>query len=468
MLYTQKALDELARKRDQFAAYQSRHGEGLGAYRAALSALAARYPCAAALDAGLAGLASAGCDVATSVGARPTVEYDAWLATDAGAQFTPAGLPILPFGRSFAHHEEARAWAEILRGVTTFAVDGSQLPPWRDASVPLALVQVGLFENPHQPPAPYVKDAVVTLLAPDDLESGESDTADARTGEDFGYSERITHLRRYELEIDLIVDRMQIHAAPANPPSLTTPNPSPSPTNPAISPSHRYGKGARGLGLVVAFYDGSLIPSFALKAPPAYRDRYVRASRRLLAASAEYRIPVIGYIDTSYARDILTMVGALMTPVAPDANGVAPTPPNSRGLRDALLWHGRLGWGDRTPAFLSARYDLARLGQGAEADPATEVAFVYIQTALDRPPARIEFPRWLLDDGLLDLVMDTLRAEAIVGGGYPYCIEAADAVAVISAPDRAQFYALFQEFAAREGLSFTFSRKAISKSRRRL
>jgi len=465
MLYTQKALEELARKRDQFAAYQSRHGEGLGAYRAALATLAARYPGSAALDAALGALAS-GADATNPVGARPTSEYDAWLATNAAAQPTSARLPTIPFGRSFAHHEEARAWAEVLRGVTTFAVDGSQLPPWRDASVPLALVQVGLFENPHQPPAPYLKDARVTLLAPDELETPESDTVDARTGEDFGYSERITHLRRYELEIDTIIERMRHHATTATSPTPATTSPS---TNPlSIPPSHTYGKGARGLG-VVAFYDGSLIPSFALKSQPAYRDRYVRASQALLVASAEYRIPVIGYIDTSYARDILTMVGMLMAaPATPDASGDAPAPPNSRGLRDALLWHGRLGWGDRTPAFVSARYDLARLGQGANADPATEVAFVYIQTALDRPPARIEFPRWLLDDGLLDPVMDTLRAEVIVGGGYPYPIEAADAVAVISAPDRAQFYALFQDFAAREGLNFTFSRKAISKSRRRL
>jgi hypothetical protein len=34
--------------------------------------------------------------------------------------------------------------------------------------------------------------------------------------------------------------------------------------------------------------------------------------------------------------------------------------------------------------------------------------------------------------------------------------------------DRAQFYATFQEWAEREGLPFTFSRKALSKSRRRV
>jgi hypothetical protein len=64
--------------------------------------------------------------------------------------------------------------------------------------------------------------------------------------------------------------------------------------------------------------------------------------------------------------------------------------------------------------------------------------------------------------------MEVVRAEVIAGTGYPYPIEAADAVAVISAPDRAQFYLLFQEFAEREGIHLSFSRKALSKSRRRV
>ncbi len=43
---------------------------------------------------------------------------------------------------------------------------------------------------------------------------------------------------------------------------------------------------------------------------------------------------------------------------------------------------------------------------------------------------------------------------------------AADAVAVIAAADRAQFCNVFQQFAERRGLALTFSRKALSKSRR--
>ncbi|HEU5347920.1 MAG TPA: DNA double-strand break repair nuclease NurA, partial [Ktedonobacterales bacterium] len=165
--------------------------------------------------------------------------------------------------------------------------------------------------------------------------------------------------------------------------------------------------------------------------------------------------PLLGYIDTSYARDTITMLRALSDDEMPP----------SRGIHDALLWGDALAWGDRTPAFLSAREDLSAMGYRGGADA---VAFVYLRAARDRPPARVEFPAWVLEDGLLDRTMDVLRAEIITGQGYPYAIEAADAVAVISAEDRARFYALFQQFAEREGLNFTFSRKALSKSRRRV
>ena len=190
VLYTQKALDELARKRDQFAAYQSRHGDGLGdvSRRAGRvgDALSQRRRARRRTDRAGGGRRRA------ALGARPRQ------STTPGCILRPAPrrrhLPTIPFGRSFAHHEQARAWAEMLRGVTTFAVDGSQLPPWRDASVPLALMQVGLFENPHQPPAPYIKDASGDILSPDELETAEPDAADGRSGEEFGYSDRITHL----------------------------------------------------------------------------------------------------------------------------------------------------------------------------------------------------------------------------------------------------------------------------------
>ena len=74
---------------------------------------------------------------------------------------------------------------------------------------------------------------------------------------------------------------------------------------------------------------------------------------------------------------------------------------------------------------------------------------------------------WMLEDGLVDRTLDIVRAECVVGIGYPYAIETADAVAVITGSDREQFYRTFQEFASRAGLSVYYSRKALSKRRRR-
>ncbi len=424
MLHAQKLIGEMERARGHLTTYQTDYARHLDAYRAALASLGARYPSAQSLATAQAQIAAA--QSLISLGALPTREYDVWRAGAA-----PSALPVLPFGASFAHHAEARAWAERIRGWTTLAVDGSQLLPWRDASLPVALVQSGLFENPHDPPAPYVKEVDTELLLPDDLVA-EAEEADARAGEALGYSTQIVHLKRFELETRALIARMEHHARQAE------------------------GDAAR---RVVAFCDGSLIVSFAVKMQPVYRERYAQAARALLAASETCRVPLIGYIDTSYARDIVTMLSTL-----DDTHGAGSLHELRGGIGDALLWHGQMAWGDRTPAFFSARSDLARMGYGAEGS----VGFVYFQAALDRPPARLEFPRWLLDAGQLDAVLDVVRAEVVAGNGYPYSIEAADAAAVITAADRAQFYALFQQFAEREGLPFTFSRKALSKTRRRV
>jgi hypothetical protein len=422
MLYTEKLLAELERQRDAFARYSARFGRQIEAYRAALSSLGAQYPSSSALEAALAVQRHAS-------GARPTPEYDRWRALQ-----PPGTAPMLPFAPSFANHGEARAWAECLRGVTTVAVDGSQLLPWRDASLPVAIVQAGVYQNPHEPPAPYLKDVVTVVLTPEELfsDDDQEEQGDETRMSVAGQADRMVHLRRFELEVETLIARMRVHT------------------------ERRPGGAANP---IVVFCDGSLIVSFARRMAPSYRERYLRAERRLLAASEEYRTPLVGYIDTSLARDVVMMLRAL-----PPVGEALPAP---RGVSDALLWRGALGWGDRTPAFLAARADLP--GEEPQGDEATgqDVAFVYFQAALDRPPARVEFPRWILDAGLLDGVMDTVRAETIVGNGYPYPIEAADAVAVISTEDRARFYRLFQEFAEREGLPFGFSRKALSKSRRR-
>jgi hypothetical protein len=422
MLHKGKLLAALHNKRGQFTAYDGSFNDQLKAYRYALEHLYQRYSSGAELEHLLPpdekGMPPAG--------ARPSVEFDRWLVGAAQAEYTG---PLYPFNREFANHEQARQWAECIEGITTVAVDGSQLQPWRDASIPVALIQVGLFANPHLQGRPYTKDVRIEVLSPDEIM--EESRVEGKDPDSYPYSELQVTLRRYLLEVETLCELMERYARERRQ------------EDPAHSP--------------VVFFDGSLVVSFALTMPSPYRERYISAAVSLLKTSEQCRVPLIGYIDTSYARDIITMLRRL------DAAQERPVLRETKRVHDALLWQGRMRWGDRTPAMICARGDVLE-GYGEYRE---SVAFCYLQTTSTQPPARLEFPRWLLDNGILEPVLDVVRAEVIAGNGYPYAIETADAVAVISMQDRAEFYGQFQDFMKRQGLEFTFSRKSVSKSRRR-
>lgn len=423
MLHKGKLQAALEQKKGQFAVYDGTFNDQLQAYRHALTMLPRRYQSSQQLENNLPPETSR-----TPAGAYPSIEFDRWLAmVDRSGDNT---MPIYSFGRDFTSHEQAREWAECIEGITTLAVDGSQLQPWRDASIPVALIQVGLFANPHEQGRPYTKDVRMEVLSPDEImEESRTESSDP---DSYPYSEMQVTLRRYTLEVETLCNQMEQYAH-----NRRTGDPAHSP---------------------VVFFDGSLVVSFALTMPSPYRERYINAAVSLLRTSEEQRIPLIGYIDTSYARDIITMLRRL------DTMQPQPVLRDTKKIHDALLWQGSLRWGDRTPAMICARGDVLE-GYGPYRE---SIAFCYLQTSASRPPTRLEFPRWMLDDGVLDPVLDVVRAEVIAGGsGYPYAIETADAVSVITMQDRMEFYAHFQEFVKRQGLKFTFSTKAASKSRRR-
>lgn len=308
----------------------------------------------------------------------------------------------------------------ILRGVPTLAVDGSQITPSRDFSIPVGAVQVGWFANPHDEAGRYVKNLRFEVLAPEDLaeeaqDRGEGDFPDLQV-----------NLRRFELECDVLAEYMQQWA------------------------------GNKPTG--VCFFDGSLAISFAAQMGPTLRRRYLTAVRRLLDLSEETRVPLVGYVDSSHARDLVMMLYRLFRD---DLGDEAPR------LSDAALLNSHMAWGQRSEAFLCARDDHLFDAPHEAFDYYDRVHLVYLKTTATNPPSRLDLPAWLLDDGLLDWVVDVVRAECIVGTGYPYAVETADAVAVITAQDRQQFYRLFQEFTATLGLPLRFARKAQSKQGRR-
>ncbi len=423
MLHKGKLQAALNAKRNQFALYDGTFSDQLNLYQNALEALHREYASSERLEFALPP------EGTVTAGARPSIEFDRWLVN---AEQQDYSGPVFPFGAEFSNHEQARQWAECIEGVTTLAVDGSQLMPWRDASIPVALVQVGFFANPHAQGHPYTKDVRMEVLSPEEIaEDPKNERSDKGDQDGYPYSDMMVTMRRHLLEVETLCSQMEqcANARRAD--------------DPAHSP--------------VVFFDGSLVVSFALTMPSPYREQYIGAATSLLEASERLRVPLIAYIDTSYARDIITMLRRL------DDTKQRPVLRDTKKIHDALLWSGHLHWGDRTPAMICARGDILQ----SYDEYRDCVAFCYLQTTAKHPPARLEFPRWMIDDGVLEPVMDVVRAEVIAGNGYPYAIETADAVSVITMQDRDEFYAHFKNFVERQGGKFIFSSKSQSKGRRR-
>jgi hypothetical protein len=392
MLHRGRVIAALEEKAERFAGYQVSVGDARKAYEEALEAVAGMRR--AEIEAALAGI--------PSPGARPTAEHD------------EHGISV-PFWERWDNHEQARAWAkEVLLGVPTAAVDGSQIAPSKEISLPVGAVQIGWFVNPHAPGQDYVKDVAFEILAPDELAEDE----DAfESGDVLGFPDRRVNARRFIGECEKVVELME------------------GAKDAVVKP--------------VCFFDGSFVISFVQHMEPALQREYVGAVTALLAASEAHRVPVVGYVDGSYARDLAAMVGHLTDVGAP------------RSITDGALLGPRMDWGDRSAAYICARED------AVEQRYYEEVAFAYLKTTAEGLPARLDVPRWVVEEGELARVVDVVRAECVVGNGYPYALETADAVAVITRRDRERFYRIFQGFAEKEGLPLRFDTKTASKRGRR-
>jgi hypothetical protein len=330
------------------------------------------------------------------------------------------------FGESWANHEEARNWArEILKNRTTFAADASQILPGRDISLPVAAIQIGWFENPHNDLQVYEKNAEFIILSPEKLleNQGEPMSPETRVGE-----------MRFHAEVERVGKFL----------------------------TEKKGWRERSERMPLAFFDGTLLVSFSLP-QTALQQSFLQAMVNLVRLSRETRVPLVGYVDRSFARDVLNMLDAF------DGK----TTSEKQTLYDATILHSAAPeivktlkfWGDRSCFCYSNRK-----GLNAFIEPETGkslVGFVYLQTTSDSAPARLDIPAWIYEEHLLTEVLDTIRAECVIGLGYPYALEAADATAVITARDREIFLKALQEFASREKLNFSVSRKATSKGRRR-
>jgi NurA domain len=354
------------------------------------------------------------------VSAQPDVDIAELLSDHAH----PGARPLEPLGKysnwvmpsklKWLNREESLQWVrDRLTGITTFAVDGSQIFPTKDVAPPIALVQVGWFENPHLNEGTYDKNVRLSIMTPAELQV-------QRNGRSL---DRQVSMRRFEMEVTRVIEFIEDHA---------------------------------GCSDCLVFFDGSLIATFAEAFDFECRAFYAQQYVNLLRASEKYRVPLVGYIDTSHACDLIQTLQCLERV------------PATTTLNDSQLLTSGMEWGDRTPLFLCDRPGDA-WGQGILAEyeeQATRIAFTYLK-ANDNPPVRLEFPRWMYEAGILNASLDYVRGEIIIGNGYPYVIETADQVAVLQAEDRQLFYRLLQDWAEKSEINFRFSRKMVSKLLRR-
>ncbi len=402
MMFRDFVDKELKDKLTEFREHRERHSEAATIILAALSRLA---------ETPFEGIQRR-FEATENIGAFPASEIEA------SRSF------VFPFDISWPNHERARDWAaEILDDRTTFAADGSQVYAGKETSVPVAMIQIGSFENPHAAAKAYEKNVRVEILSPADLfrDQEEPMNPDIRVEE-----------RRYLGEVAAIGDFLK----------------------------KKKGWQSRGERMPLAFFDNPLLVPFSQK---GLQKSLLEATVDLVTLSRETEVPLVGYVDRSFSRDLITMLAAF----DPSADC------SEASVYDSWLLNSSAAdmpavlnsWGDRTCYCYSKRRGLNAFIDQATGRPTA--GFTYLQTMSDSPPARLDIPAWIYEQGLLNELVDVVRAECVIGLGYPYPLEAADQTAVISTRNREVFFRSLQDFASREKLDFSVARKDTSKARRR-
>ncbi len=400
MIIRTKVIEALERKRGPFSEYMRRQEALAGDAQAALKQFLKRS--ATEIDQVLAERN------VSHAGARPTVELDR--AVDL----------CIPFGVAWNNQQEARAWAlTTLTDRPVVSVDGSQIAPGKEYSLPVGALQVGWYINFHSTRGEYIKDVDFEVITPGELDHGNTEQETSSLGL---FPDWYLAQQRFVRECGKIADLMAAWNRPGEKP--------------------------------VFLFDGSFVISFAGQMLPERARPYIEAVTNLLDASQTLRMPLVAYVDASFSRDIAALVDIV--------NGMSPR----RGLTDARLLHTRLpAWGDRSPLFWCDRDD--PLSREGKAHFYRDVAFAYMRLTANQPPSRVEMPRWMVEEGIADDVLNVVRGEAVVGNGYPWAIETADALSVLRMEDRERFYRFFEEFAASQGIHLERAQKAQSKLVRR-
>ncbi len=324
-----------------------------------------------------------------------------------GAKLLEPGKLIHPFPFNWKNRHDAIEWVDsVLSGVAVGAVDGSQIYSDKNYEIPLAVIQTSQILNRHTNDSDYKEITEAEIITPDEFEDASV----------YSFGSEYVDARRFAMECDSIVHLMKEHDKPC------------------------------------VMLDGALILSHINVLNRNIRDIYVRAINGLLVASEKMRAPVIGFIDTTMPRDITLMMHFLF--------GL-----KKGKLSDTHLF-SHLLWGERTSAFLCDRDDR----RGDEARSVLDnygkfrdgIAFFYMRVS-NGLPARVEFPAWMYEEGMVDKIADIIRAECVIRSNYPDILMRAHEAAVIKMNEHDLFYGMLDNFCKAHGIRINKSAKNFHK-----
>lgn len=332
---------------------------------------------------------------------------------------------IVPFSTSsdWESHEAVNEWArKRIEGIATIAADGSQIDPVKEFRKPVGLVQVVWISNKHTPDREYDEDVEIEVLTPEDILYENPNTGHMRV------DDQEVPLTRFEMETRVLKEKIEEHRDDQTPP--------------------------------IIFYDGPLILSYIQVMDEFAKKRHGDAMAQLLAASKYHKVPVVGYISGSRATEISEMIKKLELVNA------------RQKARDYRILEPLMNnWGDRCVLFESRRDEtLDRLQttyRGVDYDFSDNILFTYLNTGGGAQMARLELPRWIQEERMIDHLISAVRAECGVGLGYPEILQEVDTDAVISYKQRDEFLGIYQEFMEENDIKLKWNNKSLSKKRRR-
>lgn len=198
-------------------------------------------------------------------------------------------------------------------------------------------------------------------------------------------------------------------------------------------------------GADLALVDGSLMQSALILSPSLEVQRLMRPYRELLSDFQRLRIPVIGYVSKPASQSVIHAARLFGCRIASeqgvpacDSRCARPECSGLWAIDDGGLFWEMLEEGWRSPVFqLHSDFIVHESAPFWE-----EMGFCYLATTYEM--ARLEFPLWVLEDGLLDRVQSIILSQCLLGEGYPNALTLAHNFAVLRAEDRESYFFLLE------------------------